>query len=112
MGHYLEKIVEIVLPIIISILEIMGISIVFWSGLRAFWEYIQNTFFKKNYNLQFHFAAGLATGLEFKMGAEILKTVLIRDMSELFVLGAVIILRAVLSLLIYFEMRHSKNFEE
>ena len=39
------------------------------------------------------------------MAAEILKTVLVHDMSELMVLGAVILLRAVLSLLIHFEMK-------
>ena len=48
---------------------------------------------------------GLATSLEFKMAAEILKTVLVRDLNELVVLGAVVLLRALLSLLIHFEMK-------
>lgn len=107
--NILENIIEIVLPYIIAILEIMGIAVVSWSGLYAFWEYIQNTFFHKKFDLQFHLANGLATGLEFKMAAEILKTVLIREMSELLVLGAVILLRALLSVLIHFEMKHQKN---
>ena len=47
----------------------------------------------------------MAIALEFKMGAEILKTVLVRELSELLVLGAVIVLRALLSLLIHFELR-------
>lgn len=105
----LERIIEIVLPYIIAILEIMGILVVAWSGIYAFWEYIQNTFFHKKFDLQFHLANGLATGLEFKMAAEILKTVLIREMSELLVLGAVILLRALLSVLIHFEMKHNKE---
>lgn len=50
-------------------------------------------------------ANGLATSLEFKMAAEILKTVLVRDLNELVVLGAVVLLRALLSLLIHFEMK-------
>ena len=41
------------------------------------------------------------------MAAEILKTVIIRDIEELMVLGAVIVLRARLSFLIHFEMKHS-----
>ena len=76
-----------------------------WSAVKAFWEYIQNSFFKKELDLQAHFANGLATGLEFKMAAEILKTVLVRELSELLILGAVILLRALLSLLIHFEMK-------
>lgn len=107
--NFLENIIEIVLPYIIAILEIMGILVVAWSGVYAFWEYIQNTFFHKKFDLQFHLANGLATGLEFKMAAEILKTVLIREMSELLVLGAVILLRALLSVLIHFEMKHNKE---
>ena len=49
--------------------------------------------------------SGLALSLEFKMAAEILKTVLVRDLTELIVLGAVIALRALLSVLIHFEMK-------
>ncbi len=110
--NFLEGIIEEVLPYIIAILEIMGIAVVAWSGIYAFWEYIQNTFFHKKFDLQFHLASGLATGLEFKMAAEILKTVLIREMSELLVLGAVILLRALLSVLIHFEMKQNKNSAE
>jgi len=46
------------------------------------------------------------------MAAEILKTVLIREMSELFVLGAVIILRAILSILMHFEMKHNNKLKK
>ena len=101
----IHGVIEIVLPYIISVLEIMGILIVTWSGLQGFWQYIQNTFMKKKLDLQANLAKGLATGLEFKMAAEILKTVLIQSMDELYVLGAVILLRALLSVLIHFEIK-------
>lgn len=107
MQNILHEIVEKVLPYIISSLEIMGILVVAWTGVKGFWEYIQNSFMHKTLDIQTHFATGLATGLEFKMAAEILKTVLVRDMGELYILGAVILLRAVLSVLIHFEMKHS-----
>ncbi len=107
--NVIEHAVELVLPYIITILEIMGIIIVFWSGIVGFWHFIQNTFMKKNLDIQNGLAQGLATGLEFKMAAEILKTVLVRSMDELYILGAVILLRAILSVLIHFEMKKSKN---
>ena len=110
-SNVLETFVEAVLPYIIVILEIMGILVVMWSAINSFWKYIQNSFFKKDHNIQFYFARGLATGLEFKMAAEILKTVLVRNINELLVLGAVILLRALLSVLIHFEMKHN-NFDE
>ena len=109
-SNVLETFMEAVLPYIIVILEIMGILVVMWSAINSFWKYIQNSFFKKDHNIQFYFARGLATGLEFKMAAEILKTVLVRNINELLVLGAVILLRALLSVLIHFEMKHN-NFD-
>ena len=80
----LEELIIQILPPIISICELMGIFVVAVSALRA---------------------NGLATSLEFQMAAEILQTVLVRDLNELIVLGAVVLLRALLSLLIHFEMK-------
>ena len=76
--------------------------------------YLQNSFMKKDLDIQSNLAKGLATGLEFKLAAEILKTVLIQSLDELYVLGAVILLRALMSVLIHFEMKnshHEKNGE-
>ena len=97
--------IEMVLPYVISILEVIGIFVVCWSGAYGFWQYIQNTFMKKKLDIQANLAKGLATGLEFKMAAEILKTVLIQSLDELYILGAVILLRALLSILIHFELK-------
>ncbi len=103
--NIIHSLIDTVLPYAISLLECMGIIIVIWSGIYGFWQYIQNTFMKKELNLQANLAKGLATGLEFKMAAEILRTVLIQNLEELYVLGAVILLRAILSVLIHFEFK-------
>lgn len=103
--NVLHTLIETVLPYMISILEIIGIVVVFWSGIHGFWQYFQNTFMRKRFDLQANLAKGLAMGLEFKMAAEILRTVLIQSLDELYMLGAVILLRALLSLLIHYEMR-------
>ncbi|MBO5280542.1 MAG: DUF1622 domain-containing protein [Clostridia bacterium] len=107
--NVLHDFIELILPYMISILEIIGIVIVFWSGIYGFWQYFQNTFMKKDHDLQTNLANGLAMGLEFKMAAEILRTVLIQNLKELYMLGAVILLRALLSLLIHYEIKHPKR---
>ena len=104
--------IEIVLPYIISILEIMGIFVVVWTAIHEFWEYIQNTFMNTKLDIQTNLAEGLATGLEFKLAAEILKTVLIQSLDELYILGAVILLRALMSILIHFEMKNTHSKKE
>ena len=107
--NVLHDFIEMILPFMISVLEIIGITVVFWSGLHGFWQYFQNTFMKKSFDLQTNLANGLAMGLEFKMAAEILRTVLIQSLEELYMLGAVILLRALLSLLIHYEIKHPKK---
>lgn len=109
MELWLERLNGAILPLVIALAEFMGIFVVGWSVLHAFYHYIASVFFRRRYDLQFELAEGLATGLEFKMAAEILKTVLVREMSELVVLGAVIALRALLSFLIHFEMKHTRR---
>ncbi len=101
----LEELIERVLPTIISLCELMGIVVVVITAVRAFWNYLRSLWTHQACDIKFDLANGLATSLEFKMAAEILKTVLVRELNELLVLGAVILLRALLSLLIHFEMK-------
>ena len=107
----LEELVLLILPPIISVCELMGIFVVAVSALRAFWHYCRGVFTHAPQDVKFELANGLATSLEFKMAAEILKTVLVRDLNELIVLGAVVLLRALLSLLIHFEMKDHREPE-
>ena len=83
----------------------MGIFVVVCTAIHEFWEYIQNTFLKTDLDIQTNLAEGLATALEFKLAAEILKTVLIQSLDELYILGAVILLRGLMSVLIHFEIK-------
>ena len=101
----LEDLVIVILPPIISICELMGIFVAAVSCILAFWHYCKGLFTHVPQDVKFELASGLATSLEFKMAAEILKTVLVRDLQELVVLGSVVLLRALLSLLIHFEMK-------
>ena len=105
----LEHFVEVFLEILIPICELMGISIVAISACASFWQYAKSLIKRIPCNVKFQLANGLALSLEFKMAAEILKTVLIHDLSELVILGIVIALRAVLAVLIHFEMKHDDD---
>ena len=105
MIHFLENIISQILPVIISICELIGIFVVAVSAITAFWGYLKGLVTHQSTNFKFELAQGLASGLEFKMAAEILKTVQVQSLDELVILGAVILLRALLSLLIHVEMK-------
>ena len=52
-----------------------------------------------------HAAQGIALALCFKLGGEVLRTVIVREWSELLVLGAIIFLHAAMSILIHWEIK-------
>ena len=108
----LEHLVEVVLEVLIHLCEMMGILVIAVSTLSAFWQYFRGLLTSTPGDVKSQLASGLALSLEFKMAAEILKTVLVRDMTELMVLGAVIILRALLSFLIHFEMKQHDTSQQ
>ena len=54
----------------------------------------------------------MALGLEFKLGSEILRTVIVRDLSEIVTVAAIIALRAALTFLIHWEIKIEKEDEK
>ena len=106
-------IIEYTLPYVISFLEIIAIFIVLFSALNAFLQYVRSAFVKNKPDVKSGLANGLAFGLEFAMSAEILKTILVQSWDDILMLGAIIVLRIALSLLIHFENRpHNTAVEQ
>lgn len=104
----LEHLIEVILPPIIALTELIGIFVVVVAVTKAFFHYLITLLGirGKHYAVKIELANGMATGLEFKMAAEILKTVQVRNLQELLVLGAIILLRALLSFMIHVEMKN------
>lgn len=101
-----ETLLTASLHFLIPICELMGVTVVAVSTVAAFTRYLRALITRRRLDVKFRLAAGLALSLEFKMAAEILKTVLIRELRELLTLGVIILLRTVLSALIHWEMHH------
>ena len=80
----------------------MGVIIILFGAARDFVLY----FTGKAVNVRLDLARSLALGLEFKLGGEILRTVIVRDLREIAAVGAIILLRGALSFLIHWEIRH------
>ena len=87
--------------------EFIGLLVIVSSSITAVYNWI-----KKNPATKLNLAEGLALGLEFKLGGEILRTVIVRDFSEIQLVGAIIILRAALTFLIHWEIKNEKTHNE
>ena len=100
MGYLVE--------IAILVFEFIGVGIIIYSGLKGFVFYIT-----KNPNMKLTLARGLAIGLEFKLGSEILKTVVVREWQEILTVAGIIALRAALTFLIHWEIKEEhKDLQE
>lgn len=101
----LEHAIATIVPIGIHTLELMGIIIIFVGAIKAFYKYALSLISKKSYPIKVEFAQALTLALEFKMGGEILKTVIINSFDEMYILAAIILLRALLAFVIHSEMK-------
>ena len=114
MAGYREM-VHFVAEITVDTLELIGIFIIVVGSFRALAQLLIRLRTKQPINIMIELGRALALGLEFKMGAEIVNTVIVREIRELLILGLVIALRAVLAILIHWEMmierRHDKEKE-
>ena len=88
-----------------STLELIGIVIIFIGSFRALFRVVGCLVRKQPLNVVIELGKALALALEFKMGAEIIKTVIIHDLEELAILGVVIVIRALLAVIIHWEIR-------
>ena len=93
-------------------LEFIGVAIIIVGSIKSLTQLIVNLIRHRRINIVIELGKTLALALEFKMGAEIIKTVIVHDLQELAVLGIVILIRALLAFLIHWEMKMEKKDEE
>ena len=85
-------------------LDLFGIIILIFTALKSFVKWIRH-----DTKLRLELAYGIALALEFKMGSEVLRTVVVNEWEELGILGAVILLRGVLTFLIHWEIKEEEK---
>lgn len=103
--YFLENtfLVEIV-SICTFLLEMAGIIVLMKTSIKCFIKWI-----KKGKHVQLDLAHGTALALTFKMGGEVLRTVVVREWQELGILGAIILLRAALTFMLHWEIKSEEK---
>lgn len=102
--HHAESVLQTVIQFGILLLECTGVCVLLVAAIKSIIGYIG-----KDPHVRLTLAQGTALALGFKLGGEVLRTVIIREWSELLILGAIIVLRGAMALLIHWEI---KNEEE
>ena len=89
------------------LLECVGVAVLLFTAVKA----IVNLFRRKG-NVRLTLAEGIALSLEFKLGGELLRTVMVESWEELLTIGGIILLRAAMTFLIQWEIKIEKRDEE
>ncbi len=107
-----QDILSFIAEIVVYSLELVGILIIVIGSIKALALIVSRLRKKEPVNVVIDLGRSLSLALEFKMGAEIINTVIVRDLKELGILAIVIIIRALLAVLIHWEIKAEKNEEK
>lgn len=88
----------------ILFLECVGVAVLLVSAVRSVLGCL-----RRDPHVRLVLAQGIALALEFKLGGEVLRTVIVREPSELITLGAIILLRGALTFLIHWEIKTEES---
>lgn len=98
--YEIEEIFQIIVQCGVLLLECTGVVTLLFTTFKTIWGCI-----RRDPAIRLTLAKGIALALEFKLGGEVLRTVVVREWSELAILGAIILLRGALTFLIHWEIK-------
>lgn len=100
MYSLIEELFTQIVQYSIMLLEFIGVLIILVTAVRGIIH-----LFRHQKNIRLDIAKGIALALEFKLGSEVLRTTIVRDFQELFIAGAIVLLRAAITFLIHWEIK-------
>ena len=105
--HAIEQNFETLVRFCILLIELAGIAVIVISMVRGFVGFV-----RKKEHTRIDLAQGIMLGLEFKIGSEVLRSVIVTNWEELGRLAAIILLRSLLTLLLHWEINEEEKREK
>ena len=103
----LEELLHHTIEVCIILMELIGVCVMVVTAINCFIRWI-----RKDMEIGLRLAQGIALALEFKLGGEVLRTILARDFKEIGMIACVIALRAALTFLLHWEVKEEHEEEE
>ena len=100
----IELVFRLVVQYGVLLMECIGVAVLMVTTAKSIWQYVH-----RDPHIRLTLAQGIALALEFKLGGEVLRPVIVRDESELPILGAIILLRGALTFLIHWEIKNEET---
>lgn len=100
----LESVLHNIANFAILLFEYIGVFVVIVSGIRGLFSYIS-----KDPKTRINLGHGLEMGLTFMLCGEILRTIIVRTLEEIAIVGGIIVLRVALTLLLHWERKNDQE---
>lgn len=107
LHHLLDQFI----PNLASIIEIIGVLVIIYGVARSLFLFLLAKGDLMVSNPKLDLARALAYSLEFKLAAEILKSVIVQTLQEFTILAGIVVLRVVLTFVIHWEIETSEKSE-
>lgn len=110
----LHHFIELVVPNIIYLLEIFGVFIITFTGIKCFIRYALRGFDLSDDVIKIELARALSLGLTFLLGGEILSTMFAKDLQHIFIIVGIVVIRVAITYVLHWEissdMAHCNSF--
>ena len=98
-----------IIPNLAAIIELIGVVVVVYGVIRSLYLFIFSGGNLMASDPKLDLAKALAYSLEFKLAAEILKSVMIQTLDEIIILAAIVVLRVILTFVIHWDIESSEK---
>ena len=99
-----QQVFEWIVEWAILLCEVIGVAVIVVTAVKGVVGWI-----RRDTHVKLTIAEGIALALTFKMGGELLRSVIGREWNELLILGAIIALRALMTFMIHFEIKSERR---
>lgn len=104
----INSVYELIIKFAIIIVDLISAGIICFTIVKSLINLC-----KRKEDIRLDVSEGILVALEFKLGGEVLRTLIVRELKELLILGIVIVLMAALSVFVQWGIKNErKNAEE
>lgn len=100
----IEGVFDVVVSYCILLMEAIGVCVLLYTAVSCV-----VALFRRDPRVRVRLAEGISLSLSFKLGGEVLRTLIVREWKEIYLLGAIILLRAAMAFLLQWEIKNEQK---
>lgn len=100
----LHHFIELVVPNIIYLLELFGVFVITLTAVKGFIKYVMSGFDIGDDVMKIELARAMSLGLTFLLGGEIMATLFAKEIKQLVVIAAIVVIRVALTFVLHWEI--------